>query len=665
MFSSKEHTPHANDLKKIFDRNPTPADTCTMQKKKLELLSPAKNADYGRAAIDHGADAVYIGTNRFSARSAAGNSLDDIAELINYAHLYNCRVYAAVNTVLYDDELDAAQKLIQDLYDINTDAVIIQDMAFLAMDLPPITLHASTQMHNISAERISFLEHSGIERVILARELSLDEISSIRKSTSFELEAFVHGALCVSYSGQCYMSCAAGGRSANRGTCAQPCRKLYSLTDGSGKRIVENRNLLSLKDMCRDRYLANLVAAGVTSFKIEGRLKDISYVKNITAHYRKKLDELIRSDASLAPSSSGRVNLLFKPDPDKTFNRGYTDYFMEHSGMACPDTTTTAPGSSSDPGSFKPATDSLLAGTSKSLGKEIGPVHSVKGDIMMMGSEPVPELNPGDGLCFFDRKGNLRGFRVEKIERNGYHVSEPAGLNPGTVLFRNHDQHFEKTLEGKSAERIIPVTIQFKGDEEGYSVIITDDLGNGVRAPIPGTPSTARDPERALDTVRTQLLKLGDSPFRAEEVIIHGENIPFYPVSALNEARREAVKKLTSIRIALNKKPYEIKRVRAPLPYPEQRMDYHANVTNTLSRRFYLEHGCVAENGFELLQLHTELGVMATRMCLRRELGLCARNVSRIPGSEPLFLEDDSNRYRLEFDCGRCLMRIIYIGRIK
>ena len=622
-----------------------------MVKKLPELLAPAKNAVYGRAAIDHGADAVYIGASRFSARKAAVNTVDDIADLASYAHMYRCHVYAAVNTVLFDGELDDAKNLVYDLYQAGADAIIIQDTALLSMELPPIQIHASTQMHNINAERIRFLEQAGISRVILARELSIEEIRRIRETTKLELEVFVHGALCVSYSGQCYMSCAAGGRSANRGECAQPCRKAYSLVDSRGRGIIENSHLLSLKDMRRDMHLAELVAAGVTGFKIEGRLKDLSYVKNVTAHYRKKLDELIASDNTLSRSSSGTAEIMFKPDPEKSFNRGFTDYFRIclRKG-ACPSAVI--------------GPDTLLAGTSKSIGKRIGRVLSIKGDIISMRSEPDTVLSAGDGMCFFDNHGMLHGFRIESAAVDKYRVSDPSHLYAGAELYRNHDQVFEKTLSGKSAERKIPVSVELCETSGTLEVLITDDEGTAVRVPVAAQPSAARDRDRALSTIREALSKLGDTPLRAENVMVSCDNIPFFPVSALNEARRKAADELLKQRMLSYRRGTGGK-TQFDDPYPEGKLDYHGNVTNKLARQFYSDHGCHADDGFELLPDHNGLEVMTTKMCLKREKGWCTQGGREVPGSEPLFLEDDTCRYRLEFDCKNCVMRIIYIGRIK
>ncbi|MDR1683077.1 MAG: U32 family peptidase, partial [Candidatus Symbiothrix sp.] len=395
--------------------------------RKIELLAPAKNAETGIEAINHGADAVYIGAPKFSARAAAGNSIDDIRRLTEYAHLFHAKVYAAFNTILYDNELAEAEKLIWELYRANVDALIIQDMGILNLNLPPIALHASTQTDNRNLEKVQFLEKAGFAQIVLARELSLNEIRTIASQTKANIEVFVHGALCTSFSGQCYISQAISGRSANRGECAQFCRLPYTLSDDKGKILHSNKHLLSLKDLNQSENLEKLLDAGVSALKIEGRLKDTSYVKNITAYYRQKLDAIFERRPEYQAASSGKTTPFFVPNPEKSFNRGFTDYFL-----------------------FGRKTEIASVDTPKSIGEPIGSVRDVKGNYFTIASSKA--IHNGDGLCFFANR-QLIGFRINKVENERIYPVEMHGINKATNLYRNYDHEFEKILSKKSAER--------------------------------------------------------------------------------------------------------------------------------------------------------------------------------------------------------------------
>ena len=427
-----------------------------IKQRKIELLAPAKNLECGIEAISHGADAVYIGAPKFGARAAAVNSLDDIAALVEHAHLYNARIYVTVNTILKEEELKETEEMIGELYRIGVDALIVQDMAITQLNLPPIPLHASTQMDNRTADKVKFLADTGFHQVVLARELSLREISKIHEACpDTALEVFVHGALCVSYSGQCYVSQACFGRSANRGECAQFCRLPFSLVDADGKTIVKDKHLLSLKDLNQSEELEALLDAGVTSLKIEGRLKDVSYVKNVTAAYRQKLDTIFSRRKEYVRASSGSCRFEFKPQLDKSFSRGFTHYFLK--------------GRSKDIFSFD---------TPKSLGEEMGTMKEVRGNYLTVAG--LKSFNNGDGVCYIDEQGRLQGFRINRVDGNKLYPQEMPRIKPRTVLYRNFDQEFERVLARKSSERKIAVSILLAENNFGFSLTLTDEDDNSV-----------------------------------------------------------------------------------------------------------------------------------------------------------------------------------------
>jgi 23S rRNA 5-hydroxycytidine C2501 synthase len=597
----------------------------------IELLSPAANLESGKAAIDCGADAVYIGAPKYGARAAAGNSLEDIASLIQYAHLFRVKVYITLNTLLYDGEIPDAVAMIKKLYEAGADGIIIQDLALLECDLPPIPLIASTQMHNLEPERIYFLDQFGFSRIILARELPLQTIRKLKDTVKAELEYFVHGALCVGYSGQCYLSYASGGRSANRGECAQPCRLPYSLTDLDGKVIVQNKHLLSIKDLNLSERLGDLLDAGVTSFKIEGRLKDIGYVKNITAFYRQKLDEILVNRRDMQRTSSGRSEIPFTPDPERSFNRGFTQYNIDDKV--------------NNLGSIE---------TPKSKGKALGFVRNVKEGILIQTAET---LRTGDGLCYFDSLGELAGFSINKLD--GEKVILPRNLNipDGTMIYRNSDLAFEKQLQ-LPVQRKICVKITLQQTTEGIQAEATDEDGISAFCMLPAAENLANDQIKFAQTLRKQFAKSGNTPFEIENLTIEGTDLPFLTIAQINEARRRLLEKLTENRL----KTY-IRQDRKPI-LPENRTfsiknDFRLNVINEKSQAFYEKQGItIMEAAPEKSGDTAEKVIMTCKYCIRGELGLCLLEKPG-PYTSELLLIGDGQKYRLTFDCGKCEMSVM------
>ena len=604
-----------------------------LSSRRIELLSPAKDLLCGIEAVNHGADAVYIGAPRFGARAAAGNTVDDIRRLCDYAHRFRVRIYVALNTILTDAELPEAEKLIGRLYEAGADALIVQDMGILQLNLPPIPLHASTQADNRTPERVRFLENAGFSQVVLARELSLDEIRSIASATTVPLEVFVHGALCVSYSGQCYLSAALSGRSANRGECAQCCRLPYRWVDADGKDIGPVKHWLSLKDMNRSDRLEALLDAGVSSLKIEGRLKDISYVKNITALYRKRLDELFHRRPEYRRASSGHVAFGFEPVAEKSFNRGFTDYFLS--------------GRSAGIGAFD---------TPKSLGEKVGTVKELRGGSFTLAG--VKPLANGDGLVFLNDQGVLEGFRVNKVAENRiYPLQMPSSLRPKTILYRNYDQEFERRLSRTSAERKIRVSMELSDTPSGFVLSVSDE--DGCRVSV--AKEWPREPARREqeNTIRNQLSKLGATVFEAESVTIRTEQNWFVPASLLAELRREAVERLESVRrITWRREAVTRPRIPVECAVPA-RLTYLANVSNEKARAFYT--GCGARQIDPAFELSPEKGVplMLGKHCLKFSMGWCpARGQKKSPFKEPSYLVYKNTRLRLQFDCRNCTMSV-------
>lgn len=606
-----------------------------IQKRKIELLAPARNLECGIEAINHGADAVYIGAPKFGARSAAGNSLADIATLVEYAHLFNVRIYVTVNTILKDSELSETEEMIWQLYNAGVDALIVQDMGITQLNLPPIPLHASTQMDNRTVEKVRFLSNAGFRQVVLARELSLDEIRKIHEACpDVALEVFVHGALCVSYSGQCYVSEACFGRSANRGECAQFCRLPFSMVDEDGKIIVRNKHLLSLKDLNQSSILESLLDAGATSLKIEGRLKDVTYVKNVTAAYRQKLDEIFCRRKEYVRSSSGDTVLDFTPQLEKSFNRGFTHYFLH--------------GRTPDIASFN---------TPKSLGEEMGTMkEQYKKYVTVSGVKP---FHNGDGACFIDEQGCLQGFRINKVEGNKLF---PAGaiprIKPKTPIYRNYDQDFEKLLTRKSAERKIGVDWILSETAFGFALTVSDEDKNSVTLSFPvETKEKARTSQH--DNLCSQLKKMGNTPFRTRSVVIKCSEEWFIPSSLISDWRRLATDRLVALRRINFRRELQVWKP-TNHSYPTSSLTYLGNVMNGKAEKFYQEHGvCNIAPAYEK-QAPDNATLMFCRHCLRYSMGWCPTYQRvRSPYREPYYLvSNDGKRFRLEFDCKRCQMKV-------
>ena len=597
----------------------------------IELLAPAKDKKCAFAAINYGADAIYIGAYSFGARKNASNTLDDLKEIIDYAHKFRVKVFVTLNTLLFDDELDTAKKLVQDLYNIGADALIVQDMGLLEMNLPPIALHSSTQCNNTTLEKVKFLEKVGFERVILARELSIDEIKNIAQNTNVEIETFIHGALCVSYSGQCYLSYAIGGRSANRGECAQPCRKKYSLIDSKGQKLAENQHLLCLKDFNASNYLEDLIDAGVSSFKIEGRLKDENYIKNTVSFYRKELDKIIHKKG-LKRASVGISHIDFTPNLEKTFNRGFCSYFLTERNKNIT--------------SFS---------TPKNRGEYIGTVSQAKKHSFKIRGG---ELNKNDGISFFDSQNELCGTKVEKIQDGWYFPNSMEKIKTGIKIYRNLDFEFNKQLENSDIQRKIPVNLLVNIDNKNLSLEIKDEENNVYCLNIPNSFEQAQNAQKAKETIKKQLSKLGATEFILNEIKINASTIPFIKINEINELRRQLIDEFSKIRI----KNYKIKK-QQPINYSKfvkKELDYTFNITNEKAKTFYENcDSIVKEYGLEHKSQKNmkEKQLMETKHCIRYSLGLCSKDGKKL--EEPLFLIDEKGqKYKLFFDCKNCKMKV-------
>lgn len=591
---------------------------------KVELLAPAKDKNCAFAAINAGADAVYLGASDFGARKKAGNSLEDIKEIVDYAHKFNVKVYVTVNTIIYDNELNSVEKLIQNLYEIGVDALIIQDMGILKMKLPPIPLHASTQCNNDNIEKIKFLEKCNIERVVLPREFSLKEIEKVKKTTNVELEVFVHGALCVCYSGQCYLSAEIGGRSANRGECAQPCRKKYSLVNAGGKVIAQPQFLLSMKDLSMAEHLNELIKIGVDSLKIEGRLKDENYVKNVVSYYRKLIDSI---NPALRPSK-GTIKTDFEPDVTKTFNRGYTDF---NANGKC--------------------VNLINPKTPKFIGEKIGKITRIKGNVIDINGKI--KLNLQDGIVFFDKKGELRGTNVINYEKNMYIVRNSSEMFVGAEVFRNLDARFEKKLSESKFERKLPLDIKVELADGGFDIVLNHEYTFNVKEDF----VPANNKQKAVQNLISQFSKLGESEFVLDEMLVDENFAYFIPISSLNCIRREFLAAYQNFRMKNYKN--NVRETNFVYPqYPSKELDYTYNVSNKNAAQFYNDCGAqVKEFAFESGTKGRTL--MISKNCIRRELGLCLKNES-VSKAEKLFIVDEfGKKYGLEFDCFCCKMRVI------
>jgi putative protease len=625
----------------------------------LELLAPARDADIGIEAVNHGADAVYIGGPSFGARAAASNDIADIARLVEHAHRFNARIFATLNTILADDELEPARRQIWQLYEAGVDALIIQDMGLLELDLPPIQMHASTQCDIRTPEKAAFLQDVGLSQIVLARELDLAQIAAIRAATrpGTTLEFFVHGALCVAYSGQCYISHAHTGRSANRGDCSQACRLPYQVTDMEGRIVAHDKHVLSMKDNNQSANLEALVDAGIRSFKIEGRYKDLGYVKNITAHYRKLLDELIERRPEFARSSSGHTVFVFTPDPEQNFNREFTDYFVG--------------GRKDDIGAFD---------TPKNPGLPIGHVAKL-GDkwVELETEDPGTVLNNGDGLCYYTLQKELAGLAINRAEKVGAGVwrvfpKDPLtsfkDLRRGTAVNRNRDMAWMRMLEKPSADRRIGVWLRLAETADGFALTLVDEDGHSATVAAVHAKEAAKDVAKAEATLREHLGKLGATIFEARSIALELAQPWFVPASFVNALRRDAVAALEAARAAAYRRPPRALPVEPPATYPEDTLSYLANVYNHKARDFYARHGVqVIAAAYESHEEAGEVSLMITKHCVRYSLSLCPKQAKGVTGVQgtvraaPLALVNGSEKLILRFDCKRCEMHVV--GKLK
>lgn len=619
----------------------------------LELLSPAKTAEIGREAILHGADAVYIGGPAFGARHNASNTLEDIAGLVEFAHRYRARIFVTMNTILHDAELETAEKQIRQLYDAGVDALIVQDMAMFELDLPPIQLHASTQCDIRTVEKAKFLSQVGFSQLVLARELTIEQIRAIRAQVDTPLEYFVHGALCVAFSGQCYISHADTGRSANRGDCSQACRLPYTLSDGQGRVVAYEKHLLSMKDNDQSRNLEALVDAGIRSFKIEGRYKDMGYVKNITAHYRLLLDEILERRPELARASSGRTEVMFTPDVDKNFHRGHTDYFAQ--------------GRQQTIGAFD---------SPKYVGVELGTVARIGGDNFDLVTDS-PMAN-GDGLNYMHKRETV-GIQANTVQK----LSEDAegqrwrvfpneglatlpGLKVGTVIHRNRDHQWEAALTKKSSERKVRANLRLEDTSEGLRLTVTDEDGITTTTHAQLALQPAQQADQALAGLRTSLAKLGNTMFEAGTIEVALSQPWFVPASAINGLRRDAIAAQEAARLAAWQRPERAQPVEPPAAYPETQLSYLANVYNEKARAFYHKHGVkLIAAAYESHEEPGEVPLMITKHCLRFSFNLCPKQAKGVQGvqgqvrAEPMTLVSGAETYTLKFDCKPCEMHVI------
>ena len=627
----------------------------------LELLAPARTSEIGMQAILHGADAVYIGGPSFGARSSADNSVQDIARLVQYAHRFHSRIFVTLNTILRDDELESARKLAWQMYDAGVDALIVQDMGLLQIDMPPIQLHASTQTDIRTPEKAKFLQDAGLSQIVLARELTLPQIAAIRDVIDTDrtvIEFFVHGALCVAYSGQCFISHAHTGRSANRGDCSQACRLPYEVKDTQGRIVAHEKHVLSMKDNNQSDNLRALIDAGIRSFKIEGRYKDMAYVKNITAHYRKLFDEILNEHPELSAASHGRSTFTFEPDPNQNFNREFTDYFVQ--------------GRKEDIGAFD---------TPKNPGQPIAWVSKVTSDHLEITTDDAGiELHNGDGLCYYDLQKELIGLQINRAEAQttpGVWKLWPKDpmvgfkdLRKGVQVNRNRDMSWVRTLDKHSADRRIGVWMQLSEIPDGLQLTLTDETGHTGSAHLPIPWQAPKDEGQAQDKLRAALGKLGDTLFEPLDVQLTLPRSWFVPPSQLNALRRDAVQALETARNqGLHRLPRALP-VQPPVAYPEDTLSYLANVFNQKARDFYAQHGVkVIDAAYEAQEELGEVSLMITKHCVRFSLSLCPKQAKGVTGvqgtvkAEPLQLINGKEKLTLRFDCKPCEMHVM--GKIK
>ena len=633
----------------------------SLQDFQLELLAPARTAEIGIEAVNHGADAVYIGGPGFGARSSADNSIADIERLVAHAHRFNSRIFVTMNTILRDDELEPARKQAWQLYEAGVDALIVQDMGLLAIDMPPLQLHASTQTDIRTPEKARFLQDVGLSQIVLARELTLQQIADIRAATDPErctLEFFIHGALCVAYSGQCFISHAHTGRSANRGDCSQACRLPYEVKDSQGRIVAHDKHVLSMKDNNQSENLRALIDAGARSFKIEGRYKDMAYVKNITAHYRVLFDQILEECPELARASSGECTFSFQPDPDQNFNREFTDYFVQ--------------GRKEDIGAFD---------TPKNPGRPIGWVTQV-GDrwVEIQTDDPATVIHNGDGLCYLDLHKELVGLQINRAEAAGsegrwrvFPKDELEGLRHlkrGTVINRNRDMAWVRGLDRKSADRRIGVWMKLSEVPGGLGLDLTDEDGHTGSATLQATLEPARDAAQADHKLREALGRLGETIFEPIDIALDLSQPWFVPASLLNPLRRDAVAALEAARAAAFTRLPRAVPLEPPAPYPEDTLTYLANVYNHKARDFYARHGVkVIASAYESHEETGEVSLMITKHCVRFSLSLCPKQAKGVTGvqgtikAEPLMLINGKEKLTLRFDCKPCEMHVV--GKIK
>ena len=600
--------------------------------RKIELLAPAKNLETGIAAINHGADAVYIGAAQFGARQAAGNSVEDIARLVEYAHLFGVKVYVTLNTIIYDDEVASVEQLVAELYKVGVDALIVQDMGIAGMNIPPIPLHASTQMDNRTVEKAKFLAGVGFPRIVLARELSLSEIKEIHDAVpDTELEVFVHGALCVSYSGQCYASQHCFGRSANRGACAQFCRLPFDLIDAEGTVVMRDKHLLSLKDMNRSAHIEQMLDAGVTSFKIEGRLKDVSYVKNITAYYRAKLDEVFARRPEYERASYGKCAPQFTPAPEKSFSRGFTDYMLN--------------GSKDEMTSFD---------TPKSKGEYMGRVKFVSRNFFTFTGK---DFNNGDGACFVSRDGRLKGFHINRVEGNRIFPQTMPQVESGDELYRNYDCDFERQLSRPDVARRMRVDLTLCENADGFVLKGIDESGLECSVSTVFEKQEARTSQR--DNIVKQLGKWGNTPFEVGEVNVEFSSEWFVPSSLLSDMRRSLCEELIKRHNEEDSRE-DMRLADNAIPFVADELDYKGNVSNSHAKAFYMKHGVKSlMPAFENEPVDNAV-VMFCKHCIKFSLGWCTKSGAKHAFKEPFYLvSGDGKRFRLSFDCKECMMKVI------
>lgn len=617
----------------------------------LELLSPAKNVEIAKQAILHGADAVYIGGPNFGARHNAGNPVSDIAQLVDFAHHYYAKIYVTLNTILHDNELESARQLIWQLYDAGIDALIIQDMAILNMDIPPIDLHASTQMDIRTPEKAKFLSDVGFSQIVLARELSLNEVAKINQQSDAKIEFFIHGALCVAFSGQCYISHAQTGRSANRGDCSQACRLPYTLKDDQGRIVAYEKHLLSMKDNNQSNNLNELIYAGVRSFKIEGRYKDLNYVKNITAFYRQKLDTILAESPDLLPASSGKTEHFFIPDTNRTFHRGSTDYFVH--------------GRKQDIGAFD---------SPKFIGLPVGEITKVTPQYIDIKSDYT--LINGDGLNVLIKR-EIVGFRADKVEKlsiNQFRIYPneiPIALKSiklPYVINRNLDHSWQQNLLKESSNRRIGVTFELTNIENGVRLVAESEEGICVNLELTGHFPIANQPDKALKTFQENLAKLGQTIYHLTEFKLNLSTVYFIPSSQVNQLRRNIIEHLTTTRLTSYTRNKRKPEIIPKAKYPENHLSYLANVYNHKAREFYKQHGVdLIENAYESHEIKEEMPLMITKHCLRYAFNLCPKQAKGIQGVKtrvtPMKLIQNNEELLLKFNCKACEMQVW--GKIK